>query len=71
MKHISEVTRIGAQKSAQKILEIIKQNKYVTRVELARMIGLSESGVKKQLKKLQYEGILKRIGPDKGGYWKI
>ncbi len=64
-------TQKKAQKSTQKILEIIAQNKFVTRAELAPQVGLSESGVKKQLRKLQNEGILKRIGPDKGGHWEI
>jgi hypothetical protein len=27
--------------------------------------------MKKQLKKLQQEGYLKRIGPDKGGHWEV
>ncbi len=61
----------GAQKNAQKILDIIKQNGSVTRAELAQQLGLSDSGVKKQLKTLQQQGVLKRIGPDKGGYWEI
>jgi len=61
----------GTQKSAQKILKAIEQNRFATRAELALQIGLSESGIKKQLKKLQAEGILKRIGPDKGGHWEV
>ena len=58
------------QKSAQKILGIIRLNKYTTRAELAQQLRLSESGVKKQLRKLQRDGLLRRIGPDKGGHWK-
>ena len=68
---VLDTTQKKAQKSTQKILEIIAQNKFVTRAELAPQVGLSESGVKKQLRKLQNEGILKRVGPDKGGYWEI
>ncbi len=63
--------QIGTQKSTQKILEAITQNKFVTREGLANQIGLSDGGVKKQLKKLQDQGVLKRIGPDKGGHWEI
>ncbi len=61
----------STQKSTQKILDIIGQNSFVTRAELAKEIGLSEGGVKKQLKKLQAKGVLKRVGPDKGGHWKV
>ena len=61
----------STQKSAQKILDIIGQNSFVTRAELAKETGLSDGGVKKQLKKLQAKGTLKRVGPDKGGHWEV
>jgi ATP-dependent DNA helicase RecG len=61
----------STQKSTQKLLDIIGQNSFVTRAELAKEIGLSEGGVKKQLKKLQAKGVLKRVGPDKGGHWEV
>jgi predicted HTH transcriptional regulator len=59
------------EKSTQKILEIIRQNNFVTRAQIAKQIGLSDSGVKKQIRALQEQGILKRICPDKGGHWEI
>jgi len=59
------------QKSDQKILKFISQNSFTTIAEIVQAIGLSESGVKKQLKQLQSKGVLKRIGPDKGGHWEI
>ena len=68
-KKVQKSVQKRAQKSAQKILEIVEHNKFVTRAELAQQLGLSESGVKKQLRKLQKEGPLRRIGPDKGGHW--
>jgi len=61
----------STQKSAQKILGLVAQNKFITRAELAKEMGLSDSGVKKQLKQLQAKGVLKRIGPDKGGHWEV
>lgn len=54
-----------------KIIKLIKINSSITRKELSKEIGITESGIKYGLKKMQREGILKRIGPDKGGYWKI
>ncbi len=33
--------------------------------------GLSESGVKKVIKKLKDEGVLVRVDSLKGGYWEI
>jgi len=38
---------------------------------LATLLKLSEDGVKYQIKKLKDKGIIKRVGPDKGGYWEV
>ena len=38
---------------------------------MADSIGISERAVEKQLAKLKGKGVIDRIGPDKGGYWKI
>lgn len=54
-----------------KILELIKDNPYITRKELANKINITEDGVKYNIKKLIDNGIIERIGADKGGYWKV
>lgn len=54
-----------------RILEIITKNKFVTIPELSRMLGISTTAVENNLAKLKVKNILKRIGPDKGGYWEI
>ena len=59
------------QKTTQKILETIKENPTVTRKELASIIGVSENGIKFHITNLKKKGLLKRVGPDKGGYWKV
>ena len=59
------------QKTREKILALIKDSPVITTDELAEKIGISTKGIEWQLKKLQEEGILKRIGPDKGGHWEI
>ncbi len=43
----------------------------ITIVELSAIVGISERKIKENVAKLKQKGILKRIGPDKGGYWKI
>ncbi len=43
----------------------------ITRAELAEAIGVSAKAIEKQIALLKKEGQLERIGPDKGGYWKI
>ncbi|MBI5700471.1 hypothetical protein HZC34_01325 [Candidatus Saganbacteria bacterium] len=39
--------------------------------ELAKAIGITTDGIKYNLAILRKKGIIKRIGPDKGGYWEI
>ena len=59
------------QKSNQKILAAMKENPSVTIKELQVITGLSESGVKKNIRKMQTEGTIKRIGGAKGGHWEV
>jgi ATP-dependent DNA helicase RecG len=62
---------IGSQKSSQKIIAAITANQSVTIGELATLLDISDTAVKKHLAKLKTEGLLRRIGPDKGGYWEV
>ena len=59
------------QKTAAKIIECIKNNPYINRIELSELCDISQDGIKWQLKKLQKENIIRRFGPDKHGYWEI
>ena len=58
---------------AQKgIIDFLLFHPYAGRKEISSNLGsLSEDGVKYNLKVLQQKGIIKRIGPAKGGYWKV
>ncbi|OGX11260.1 MAG: hypothetical protein A2351_07505 [Omnitrophica bacterium RIFOXYB12_FULL_50_7] len=78
--HEEEVLfEISGQKTAQKttrkqreILEFLKKHPDASREEIAsNLSGISESGVKYNLKVLQTKGLLRRLGPDKGGHWEI
>lgn len=62
---------MGKEKSKEKILSILSGNPHLTTAELSVATGLSISGVEKHLRALKTEGRIKRIGPDKGGYWKV
>lgn len=55
----------------QKILDVIKENPFVTQEELAQIIGLSRKSIIQNMKKLQENGLLKRVGADKNGRWEI
>ena len=59
------------QKSNQKILSSIRLNPSITIHELQDVTGLSESGVKKVIRQLKAEGLIQRVGGDKGGRWEV
>jgi len=53
------------------ILKLIKENPYISKKELSKTIGISTTAIDKNITRLKKKGVLKRIGPDKGGYWKV
>ena len=59
------------QKTTQKIIDAITKKSDITQKELATIIGITEDGVKYHITRLRKKGLLKRIGPDKGGHWEI
>ena len=66
-----KTTKKNLNVNQKKILEIISKNPNVTRNELAKIIDITSDGIKYNLDKLKKDNIIQRIGPDKGGYWKI
>ena len=55
----------------QKIIDIIRKNPYVTQEELADIIGITKKSITANMKKLQENGLIKRIGANKNGHWQI
>ena len=55
----------------RKILSCIADSPYMSAVEMADVVGISSRKVEENLAKLKSKGIIERVGPDKGGYWKI
>ncbi len=53
------------------VLNLIKQNNKITAIEISKNLNISLSTAKRRLKKLKDNEIIKRIGSDKTGYWKI
>jgi ATP-dependent DNA helicase RecG len=49
----------------------IRKNKHITNKELSAIVGINEKNIRNNISKLKKKGLLKRIGPDKGGCWKV
>ena len=58
-------------KTPDAILLLLDENPSLSIPEIAEKINKSESAVERAIRKLREEGRLKRIGPAKGGHWKI
>lgn len=61
----------GLTKRQIALLTRLKENPKITRKELAKRIKINPSAVQKHIEKFKEKDIIKRIGPDKGGYWDI
>lgn len=66
-----ETVEKSSQKSSQKIIDLINANNLITIEELSIKLNLTDRAIKKNIAKLKEKGIIKRVGPDKGGYWGI
>ena len=69
-----EKTQKGGEKptkSREKIVAMLAENGKLSAASLAEKIGISAKAIEKHLAKLKAEGIIERIGPAKGGYWKV
>lgn len=53
------------------VLALIYLKPDISRAEIARQLKINESAVQKHLTNLKTKGIIERVGPAKGGYWKV
>ena len=50
---------------------MIQLNNTITTQEMADKLGITRRAVAKHIALLQAQKIIRRVGPDKGGYWEI
>ena len=58
-------------KSRGKIVALLSEDGKLSAAALAKKIGISAKAVEKHLAKLKTDGVIERIGPAKGGNWKV
>ena len=49
----------------------IGDNKFVTISELSLILKISTTAIENNLSRLKKKGILRRVGPAKGGHWEV
>lgn len=55
----------------KKIIEAIAENPYITQNKLAEIVGISRKSIIQNMKKLQENHFIERVGADKNGHWKV
>jgi len=70
---VSEGEKLGEKlgETRQTILDRLHRDPAVTIVKLADGLDLSTTAIEKQISILKEQGYLKRVGPAKGGHWKV
>ena len=58
-------------KTDRALIEIITRMPTATIVVMQDQLGITRDGVNKAIKRLKAAGIIRRVGPDKGGHWEI
>ena len=58
-------------KRQKRIIEIIRNNASITQEEMASILNISRFTIIREIKVLEEKGIIKRIGSNKTGNWKI
>ena len=66
VKTVEKTTR-----TVEKILKILSNTPSITVREMSEILGLLRRGVEEQIKSLKQKGVIRRIGPDKGGHWEV
>ena len=64
-------TQETSKSTQEMILDEIRTHPFTTRQQLAKVIGITPDGIKKQLEKLKKANLVKHVGPTKGGHWEI
>ena len=60
-----------ARKGQEKLLALIKVNPHISVSSIAKECGMSIKTIRNLIDELREDKLLERIGPAKGGYWKV
>lgn len=67
------VEKVGSKlvENPLKIVLLILEDEKITKNRMSEILNISNTAVDKNILKLKNLGIIKRIGPDKGGHWEV
>lgn len=65
------VTKNVTENRMQSIVVEIRNNSRISLIDLSKILNVSRMTIFRDIEKMKENGIIDRVGPDKGGYWKI
>ena len=68
---MSKIMSEKKEENAQAILTALKQTPKMTIGQLAALLNVTPRNIERHLKSLQEQGLLKRVGPPRGGHWQV
>jgi ATP-dependent DNA helicase RecG len=68
---VHRTEQISSGKSSGKILRMLADNPAMTIPQLAEALGITNRAVEKQIAALRKDKLLERVGPAKGGHWRV
>ena len=70
-ENVTDASQKTSQKTSQKIIDLIKEDPYISTSKMAEIIGVDRRNIARNIKKLKEQGAVRRVGPDKGGFWEV
>lgn len=70
-KKITQKINVKITANQKKIIHTIEENPFVTQEELSQIVGIAKLNINKNMKKLQEQNLIERIGADKNGKWVV
>ena len=58
-------------KSRDKIIALLSEDGTLSAKALSEIIGITPKAIEKHLARLKVDRIIERIGPARGGYWRV
>lgn len=70
---ISVGTNVGTNdgESTQRVLAILREKPTATARQVATLLGLSQRQAERLIATLRQKGLVRRVGPNKGGHWEV
>ena len=66
-----QIPETGPVKTRDEILALLRNDPSMTIEEVCKKVGVTQRVTERHFERLKKDGIIKRIGSDKVGYWKI